>query len=127
MIRGRAVDGWWGTVLDCPDASALARFYADLLGWAIEKEEPGWAAMRPPGSVAYLAFQSSPEYEEPVWPPEPGHQQMMLHLDIEVDDLEGAVEDAVALGARLAEHQPQANVRVMLDPAGHPFCLYAGG
>jgi hypothetical protein len=21
-------------------------------------------------------------------------------------------------------HQPQDDVRVMLDPAGHPFCLY---
>ena len=30
---------------------------------------------------------------------------------------------AVALGATLAEHQPQAHVRTLLDPAGHPFCL----
>ena len=113
-------------MLDCPDAGVLARFYAELLGWTIEKEEPGWAAMRPPGSVAYLAFQSSPEYVEPVWPPEPGKQQMMMHLDLEVDDVGAAVEDALAAGARLAEHQPQENVRVMLDPAGHPFCLYLG-
>ena len=27
-------------------------------------------------------------------------------------------------GARPAELQPQADVRVMLDPAGHPFCLF---
>jgi catechol 2,3-dioxygenase-like lactoylglutathione lyase family enzyme len=125
VIRGRARDGWWGTVLDCPDARALARFYADLLGWTIEKDEPGWAALRAPESVVYLACQSSPDYVEPVWPPEPGCQQMMLHLDVEEDDLDGAVEDAVGLGARLAEHQPQDNVRVMLDPAGHPFCLYS--
>ncbi len=125
MIRGRSREGWWGAVLDCPDASALARFYSDLLGWTIEKDEPGWAAMRPPGSVAYLGFQTSPEYVPPVWPPAPGEQQMMLHLDFEVDDLKGAVEDALAAGARLADHQPQENVRVMLDPAGHPFCLYA--
>ena len=123
MIRGRSQNGWWGAVLDCPDASALARFYADLLGWTIEKDEAGWAAMRPPGSVAYVAFQSSPEYVEPVWPPAPDEQQMMMHLDVEVDDLGAAVEDALAAGARLAEHQPQDNVRVMLDPAGHPFCL----
>ena len=32
--------------------------------------------------------------------------------------------DAVELGATLHEHQPQDDVRVMLDPAGHPFCLY---
>ena len=124
MIRGRAESGWWGAVLDCPDAGALARFYADLLGWTVAKDEPGWAAVSPPDGVAYLGFQTSPEYAEPVWPPEPGKQQMMMHLDVEVDDLGAAVEDALAAGARLADHQPQENVRVMLDPAGHPFCLY---
>jgi hypothetical protein len=49
---------------------------------------------------------------------------MMLHLDLEVDDLDEAVAYAVEVGAQLAEHQPQEDVRVMLDPAGHPFCLY---
>ena len=48
----------------------------------------------------------------------------MLHFEIQVDDLEGAVEHAVSLGARVADYQPQANVRVLLDPAGHPFCLF---
>ncbi|HEX2293893.1 MAG TPA: VOC family protein [Actinomycetota bacterium] len=127
MIRGRADSGWWGAVLDCPDASALAHFYAGLLGWRVAKDEPGWAAVSPPEGVAYLGFQTSPEYVPPVWPPAEGEQQMMMHLDIEVDDLAAAVEDAVAAGARVAEHQPQESVRVMLDPAGHPFCLYLGG
>jgi hypothetical protein len=51
----------------------------------------------------------------------------MLHLDIEVGDLDEAVADAVEKGARLADFQPQEKVRVMLDPVGHPFCLYLGG
>jgi hypothetical protein len=34
-----------------------------------------------------------------------------------------AVAEAVALGAMVATTQPQENVRVLLDPAGHPFCL----
>ncbi|HEX2058202.1 MAG TPA: VOC family protein [Actinomycetota bacterium] len=125
-MRGRSEEGWWGAVLDAPDAPALARFYADLLGWRVAKEEPDWAAIAPPSGVSYLGFQTSPAYVPPVWPPVEGEQQMMMHLDIEVDDLGAAVEDALALGARLAEHQPQENVRVMLDPAGHPFCLYLG-
>lgn len=50
----------------------------------------------------------------------------MLHLDFEVTDLEAETEHAVALGATLPAHQPQENVRVLLDPAGHPFCLYPG-
>jgi hypothetical protein len=45
----------------------------------------------------------------------------MMHFDIEVEDLDEAVADAVARGARVAEFQPQDNVRVLLDPAGHPF------
>jgi hypothetical protein len=47
----------------------------------------------------------------------------MMHFDFQVGDLDEAVDEAVALGATLATHQPQDNVRVMLDPAGHPFCL----
>jgi hypothetical protein len=50
----------------------------------------------------------------------------MLHLDFEVSDLGEAVAHAVELGARVAGHQPHREVRVLLDPAGHPFCLYAG-
>jgi hypothetical protein len=53
-----------------------------------------------------------------------GKQQMMLHLDVAVDELEAGVESALELGATLAEFQPQETVRVLLDPDGHPFCLY---
>jgi Glyoxalase-like domain len=49
---------------------------------------------------------------------------MMMHLDIGVTDLEAAVHGAIALGAELHVHQPRDEERVMLDPAGHPFCLY---
>ena len=49
---------------------------------------------------------------------------MMMHLDIGVTDLGATVAHATSLGARLAQFQPQEDVRVMLDPAGHPFCLY---
>jgi hypothetical protein len=27
-------------------------------------------------------------------------------------------------GAAIADFRPRASVRVMIDPAGHPFCLY---
>ena len=60
----------------------------------------------------------------PVWPTEAGRPQMSMHLDLEVDDLDRAVAHAVECGAELASYQPQETVRVMLDPAGHPFCLY---
>jgi predicted enzyme related to lactoylglutathione lyase len=111
-------------VLEAPDGVALANFYASLLGWPIAKQDDHAAAIGVPGTSSYLAFQSSPGFVPPVWPTTDGRQQMMMHLDIAVDDLAAAEADAVALGATVAGHQPQEDVRVLLDPAGHPFCLY---
>jgi catechol 2,3-dioxygenase-like lactoylglutathione lyase family enzyme len=121
----RTTKHWFGVVLDCPDASELAHFYQRLLGWTLFKDTPGWATLAPSETPGYnLAFQQEPNYVRPVWPSEPGQPLMMLHLDLEVDDLEVAVAYAIEVGAQQAEFQPQTDVRVMLDPAGHPFCLY---
>jgi catechol 2,3-dioxygenase-like lactoylglutathione lyase family enzyme len=104
------------------------------MGWPIvELEGPrpgyppedGWAKVRSPAGDEKIEFQYEQHYSPPVWPPVAGEQQMMIHLDIEVDDLEAGVAWAVEAGARIAEHQPQQGVRVMLDPAGHPFCLFS--
>ena len=113
------------TVLSAPDPRALAAFYQKLLGWTVVTEEPDWVMLRPPGGGTGLSFQTEAIYQAPVWPAAPGTQQMMMHLDIAVADLEGAVAWALAAGATLAADQPQDDVRVMLDPAGHPFCLFA--
>ncbi len=47
-----------------------------------------------------------------------------MHLEIGVRDLPAALEHALACGATLAAFQPQEDVRVCLDPDGHPFCLW---
>jgi len=112
------------TVLESRDANALADFYEALLGWVRISDEPGWAMLRPPQGGTGLSFSSDPLYEPPVWPADAGHQQMQLHLDVLVSDLPRGVEHALACGARLAEFQPQEHVRVLLDPAGHPFCFF---
>jgi predicted enzyme related to lactoylglutathione lyase len=111
-------------VLGAPDPGALADFYEQLLGWTRRADEPDWVMLRSPDGAMGLSFQTETAYERPVWPPEPGRQQMMVHLDIGTDDLDAAVTRAVELGARPADHQPQEEVRVMLDPVGHPFCLF---
>ena len=110
--------------IDCADADVMAEFYGRLLGWPVTFREPGWILMRDPGGGTGLSFQAEADYRPPVWPEEVTAQGKMLHLDIRVDDLDAAVAHAVAAGARLADHQPQARVRVLLDPAGHPFCLF---
>jgi catechol 2,3-dioxygenase-like lactoylglutathione lyase family enzyme len=116
---------WWGVVLDAPDARELAHFYQRLLGWQIVNESPGWVDLVPAEDAGYnLAFATEPNYVRPVWPTAVGQPQMSLHLDIGVDDVDQAVAHAVDCGAELAAYQPQETVRVLLDPAGHPFCLY---
>jgi catechol 2,3-dioxygenase-like lactoylglutathione lyase family enzyme len=112
------------TVLSAPDPRTLAAFYRELLGWTVGADEPSWATLRPPGGGPGLSFHIEDDYVRPTWPTTAGQQQMMSHLDFEVDDLDAAGARAVAAGAVLAEFQPQERVRVYLDPAGHPFCLW---
>ena len=85
--------------------------------------------VRPPSgdpSAAGRSFADEPHHVPPVWPTVAGEQQMMAHLDIAVEDVGAGVAWALECGATVAAHQPQEGVRVMLDPAGHPFCLFAG-
>lgn len=112
------------TVIGAPDPKTLGAFYARLLGWTIVENEADWVMIKPPGGGTGLSFQIETGYVPPVWPAGPGDPQMMMHLDIGVDDLEAGVAWAVAAGATQAEFQPQEDVRVMLDPVGHPFCLF---
>lgn len=115
-----------GFVLGAPDPRALADFYRRLLGWEIRDDSPEWVVLRNPAGGPTVAFQAEEHFQPPVWPADGEHQQMLMHADIEVDDLEAAVAHAVGCGARLADFQPQSHVRVCLDPVGHPFCLFAG-
>lgn len=122
-----------GPTLDADDPIALAEFYERLLGWPIIRREgprpgnpprDGWAMLRAPDGRSKIEVQWEPHYRPPVWPPIEGAQLMMMHLDVGVADLTLGVSWALEQGARLAQHQPQDDVRVMLDPAGHPFCLF---
>ncbi len=122
-----------GPVLDADDPLALARVYGALLGWEIVASEgprpgcppaDGWAKIVSPDRTHKIEFQWDACYTRPTWPSVAGEQQMMMHLDVGVADLEAGVAYAVGLGAVVADHQPQAGVRAMLDPAGHPFCLF---
>jgi catechol 2,3-dioxygenase-like lactoylglutathione lyase family enzyme len=118
---------WTGVCLDCADAEELAAFYSRLLGYEeARRDGPGWIVLRASDGGTDILLQAEEWYEPPVWPEQPGGKDKMLHFEIEVDDhdLDAAVAHALAAGARLADHQPQEDVRVMLDPAGHPFCLF---
>ncbi|MFD3733635.1 VOC family protein [Streptomyces sp. NPDC058632] len=114
-------------VLDAHDAHELAGFSLRLLGYEVRAEEPHRAPIGPPPGTEGTApaFGTEPAYVPPVRPTgNPGDRQMTPQLDIEVDDLTARTARAVAEGARLAERQPRDDVRVLLDPSGHPLCLW---
>ncbi len=115
---------WLTTVLDSPDPRRLAAFWERLLGYQRGTDEPEWVTLYPPGGDRGMAVQLEEAYRRPVWPAGPGDQQMSMHLDLQVEDLEAAVAFALECGAEQAAFQPQEHVRVMLDPDGHPFCLF---
>ncbi len=109
--------------MDCADAEAMADFYGRLLGWEVTYRDDDFVLMQDPAGGTGLSFQQETWYQAPVWPERPGEQAKMIHLDIKVNNLDAAVAHALAAGARLAEYQPRSDLRVLLDPAGHPFCL----
>ncbi|MGA3525046.1 VOC family protein [Melissospora conviva] len=105
--------------IDCPQPRALAEFYSRLLGLEITYDEGDWVTIGSPGQPR-VSFQQAPDLLPPQWPDPQRPQQM--HLDVTVDDIEAAEEQALALGARRLPGEGE-NWRVYADPVGHPFCL----
>jgi catechol 2,3-dioxygenase-like lactoylglutathione lyase family enzyme len=127
---------WSGLCLDCRDAEEMACFYGDLFGWQVVNRDDastraggsGWILMSGPEGGPTIAFQAEPWYEAPTWPEAQGAQTKMMHLEVIVDDVDAAVQLVESVGGRIAPNQPAdrdpQRLRVMLDPAGHPFCLF---
>ncbi|MDO9455653.1 VOC family protein [Nocardioides sp.] len=106
--------------LDCPDPPALVDFYQALLGGEVLWSSSSSAGLRTAGAT--LVTQRVDDYRVPDWP-----GSSIVHLDLSAgpsaDETAAAVRRAIGLGARLAEQQHDARWTVLLDPAGHPFCI----
>ena len=106
--------------LDCDDPRRLAEFWAALLGGEIAFSSDAFVAIRT--DHLWLSTVRVADFRPPTWPD--GTNPKHMHLDLAVKDLESAQDAALMLGARVAAFQPSPALwRVMLDPAGHPFCL----
>jgi len=106
--------------LDCADPTALAAFWVEIVGGEITFSSDEFVAVKT--DRAWLAAVRVPNYTPPTWPD--GNAPKQMHLDLAVDDLDQAEAEALRLGARRAAEQPAPDRwRVLLDPAGHPFCL----
>ena len=108
--------------VDCGDPVAQATFWSGLTGGEVAVATEDYSMVVWPGTGrAALGFGRVDGYVPPQWPNEGGSKQ--FHLDLAVDDIPAAEERALELGARLADPQPGETWRVLIDPAGHPFCL----
>jgi catechol 2,3-dioxygenase-like lactoylglutathione lyase family enzyme len=112
------VMGLFAVTIDAPDAPALARFYADLLGMEVTYEGPEGALVA--GDGKSVMFQQISGYNPPRWP-DPAYPQQ-AHLDIIVDDLDAGEARALELGASRLSGGGE-RYRTFADPAGHPFDL----
>ncbi|MDE3064391.1 MAG: VOC family protein [Acidobacteriota bacterium] len=109
-----------GVGLDCDDPVRLSDFWASLLGGEIVYTSPSLAVVKL-GDLYVNAYRVE-DHRPPTWPGGPVPKQ--AHLDLDVDDLAAAEQRAITLGARRADWQPEPDsYLVLLDPAGHPFCL----
>ena len=129
-----------GPVLDAPDVGELVRFYERFLGWEVEELDgprpgnppgDGWGRLRPADRVPgqKIEVQWERHYQRPVWPGAEGQPGMQMHLDVWVEDIEQGVAWAIECGAQQGDAQPAdrdlSRLRIMLDPAGHAFCLWS--
>ncbi len=112
-------------VFDAPDLAAESTFWAGLLGGTVVADDD-WHSVLVDG-VWQLGVQLAPNHVPPDWPDGTPQQ---IHLDLHVDDLKAAHEEAISLGARLLKPaddlEAAEGFQVYADLAGHPFCLCWG-
>ncbi|MFC8529712.1 VOC family protein [Nocardia sp. NPDC057227] len=106
--------------LDAGDPRQLGRFYRAILDFDLWYESDEIVVLR--GAGIMLTVERVDEHKPPDWPGNRLPKQM--HLDLFVTDLDSAEQSAIDCGAVKADFQPAPERwRVLLDPAGHPFCL----
>ncbi|MFB7084559.1 VOC family protein [Streptomyces sp. NPDC056296] len=106
---------------DCPDPAELALFYAEALGLPVVFSTDDFVLLGQEGAAG-LGFNRLADYRRPTWPA--ASQAKQAHIELGVDDLDAAQARLLALGGVKPEFQPDPDRwRVLLDPAGHPFCI----
>jgi catechol 2,3-dioxygenase-like lactoylglutathione lyase family enzyme len=111
----------FAVTVDCPDPLRLARFYQDITGWQLFASNDDFVALAGDDNVR-LDFQRVANHQPPRWPDTAA--PLRVHLDFRVHDLDQGEAHLLKLGAVRPNFQPGGQrFRVLLDPAGHPFCL----
>ena len=112
-------------VFDAADLNSESSFWANLLGGTVAADDDWHTVMV--GGEPQIGVQLALDHQQPDWPSGTPQQ---IHLDIYVDDIRSAHDEAISLGAKplqLADNtDSKEGFQVYADPAGHPFCLCWG-
>ena len=110
-------------VLDCADPTALARFWAAALGYAIVGEAGNYVALVPNGRPGPKLLLQRVQEAKLV--------KNRMHLDIETPDIEAEAARLEGHGATRARPETRSEHGttwiVMADPEGNEFCVCDGG
>lgn len=110
--------------IDCAESGLMVAFYSRMFGWEETHRDGNFVIMRDPRTGCHYSFDPmGSKYRPPTWPERAEGRDKQMHFEVGCDDLDAGVAFALECGARLAEHQGREDLRVMLDPAGHVFCL----
>ncbi|HEX9993879.1 MAG TPA: VOC family protein [Acidimicrobiales bacterium] len=110
---------WFCVTFDSADPSALARFWAEVMGWQVVfQDEDGdeVAIARDETSFPGMVFVRVPEAKA---------GKNRVHVDLNPDDRDAEVERLLGLGATRADIGQGSDVPwvVMADPEGNEFCV----
>ena len=114
-----AIGKFLAAVMDCRDPLDLSTFWQQILGGEVDSRTATaeWVALSGVPGLGYLGFQKVPE---------PKAVKNRIHVDVDVESIEDAVDLAVALGAKKVAGvvEEQTNwFQVMLDPEENEFCF----
>ncbi len=117
----READTWislGAITFDCADGEQLWHFYRQLADLGEQDVNGMVPALVADTGIAVLVQQVD-NYSPPTWPTQERGQQM--HIDFHTKDRDGHVQRAIELGAEF--QVKEKGFTVLLDPAGHPFCI----
>ena len=110
--------GWLrGVIVDAVDPERLATFWRLLLGVGVAEQVPGWLELWPGQRGSLMAFPPIDSAD---------HVPTRIRIDVEIEDLDVATDQVVALGGslvRIVRFRPGEEHRVMADPEGNEFNL----
>lgn len=107
-------------VVDSANPVALARFWQALIGGEVVEEADDWVVLDGDDDGFYIAFQGVPEGKS---------GKNRIHLDVDVDEIDRAIDEAEQLGARKIGSVVDGDdgpFQVMADPEGNEFCFVSG-